>query len=206
MSIIRGGKIEEIATLLSTKELHFSDKDQRSDDFIEEECRRSFQKGQERGEQIGYEKALGETTVLFSLLQTVATKLLEHKEKLLEHLKPEVVEFSITVCEQVIRNELSRPEALTTLIYSLLEFSQSKHYGQSIQIVLSSDDLSLIETRLDQIQDEIGPIKGIVFQFDPLMKRGDCRIETKTGLLNYEISRELKLLQSKVLKREWENF
>ncbi len=198
--IIRGEKIDDTAILTPTRELLFAEKNEQGLDFIKEECCKSFQKGQERGERVGYERALNETTALLGLLQTMTDKLLEQKKHLLEQLKPEVIECAIAICERVIRKELSQPEVLVQLINSLLAISTQHLQHDTIQIVLAPDDLMILENHLNQIQYDRREINGIRFTQDSLMKRGDCRIETKSGLLNHDISRELFELQSKVLQ------
>lgn len=201
MSIIRGEKISEIATLTPTKELYFSEKNGIQHSFVEDECQKAFQKGLERGEQIGYEKALNEKKVLFELLQTLTQKLVEQKKRLLDQLKPEVVDFAITLCERFIRKELSQPETMVKLINSLMNVCEPNSRHDTLQIVLAPDDLVMLENHLTQIQFDKSKIASINFRSDPLVRRGDCRIETQAGLLNYTISRELADLQAKVLQR-----
>jgi len=199
MSILRGECIHEVALLTATRELYFIEKDP-SHSFIEEECRQAFQKGKEKGEKIGYEQILNDSRVLLELLQALIKKLMEQNKRLLEHLKPQVVEFAIAVCERIIRKELSQPEAMVNLINSLLNVSASRLYGTPLNIILAPDDLVMLESHFAKIQYDKHEITGTSFRADPFLKRGDCRIETPTGLLNYTISRELADLQTKILQ------
>ncbi|MCC5832891.1 MAG: hypothetical protein JJU12_07610 [Chlamydiales bacterium] len=200
MRVIRGESVKEVALLSSTGELmHPKGEDHAC--LVEEECRKAFQRGEEKGEKIGYHKAVEESKVFLDQLQMMARKILELKNRLLDQLKPEIVEFTLAVCERVIRKELSQPQALVRLINSLLVSATPSLKNDTIQIVLSPDDFVILEKSFTQIQYDKREIAGIRFVADPLMRRGDCRIETKTGLLNYDISRELADLQSKVLQR-----
>jgi flagellar biosynthesis/type III secretory pathway protein FliH len=200
MSIIRGEKSSEIATLTAAKGLYFSEKNSHHHPFVEEECSRAFQRGVEKGEKIGYERALNETRGLLDLLQTLTQKLLEQKKRLLDRLKPEIIEFAMTLCERIIRKELSQPEAMVKLINALLNGCAPQFRNERVQIILAPEDLAMLEGHLTQIQYDKREITGIFFRADPLIKRGDCRIETQRGLLNYTISRELADLQAKVLQ------
>lgn len=199
MSIIREERVTQIATLTPTKELHFSEEHSGQDSLIQLECRRAFQKGEAYGEKIGYDKAMSETKTLTKLLHTLSRKLLEHKNRLLEHLKPEVIEFSITVCEQVIRQELSQPETLINLINSLLTYTATHLWEEAPQIILASEDLALLEGHLSTIHFDSRERGGIRFLADPLMRRGDCRIEMPSGLLNHMVKRELADFQAKTI-------
>ncbi len=141
-----------------------------------------------------------EVKSLLDVLQTLSHKLLDYKQRLLEQLKPEVVEFSISVCERMIRKELSQPEVMVKLINSLLSYAASKIHTDTVHLILSAEDLVTLENHLASIHYDKREIGGVTLRSDPLMKRGDCRIETPTGLLNYSLSRQLDDLQSKVLQ------
>jgi flagellar biosynthesis/type III secretory pathway protein FliH len=200
MTIIRGENITEVAQLTATKELLYLESKEGEGSFIEEECRKAFQQGVEQGKKIGYEKYAQENKPLLELLPLIAQKLLEQKRKLLELLKPEIVEFCLHVCERVLRRELSQPESMATLINSLLNVCLPQFSHEKIHILLAPEDLVMLENHLTQIHFNKREIEGISFRADPLIKRGDCRIEAKTGLLNYSIARELADLQAKVLQ------
>ncbi len=196
--VIRGEAFYQVALLTSNGEL-LQQEGEACADLVEEECRKAFQRGQEKGEKIGYRKALDESKVHVDLLQTMARKILEQKKHLLDQLKPEIIEFAIAVCERVIRKELTQPQALVRLINSLLASATPSLKNDTIRIVLSPDDFVMLEKSFHHIQYDEREVEGVRFVSDPLMRRGDCRVETKTGLLNYDISRELADLQSKIV-------
>ena len=198
MSLIRNEVVKGEAILSPRGELQRLEAKEGVDALLEEECRKAFQKGKTQGERIGHESALMESREFLNLLQAITTKMLEQKKILIDQLKPEIIELAIAICEQMIRRELSQPKTLVNLVNSLLTSVVSHWQHEFIQIILSPDDLVMMEEHLNQIQYNKREIKGIRFSSDPLMKRGDCRLETKTGLLNCNISRELADLQSKI--------
>lgn len=160
----------------------------------------AFQKGKAVGEKEGYERALKEFAAFFSLIGSLTDKLLEHKKRLLQQLKPEIIDFAITVCERVIRQELTQPEKLAKMIDSLLSAGVSGLEGDMVTIRLASEDLITIESHLTKINYDKREIKGVRFVPDTSLRRGDFRIETRRGLINCSISRELEDLRSKVLR------
>lgn len=198
--IIRGETVTDHATLNASRELHFSSLAQDVSSCIEEACSQAFHKGEKKGEKLGYERALVEVKSLLQMLQTLSCKLLECKQYLLEQLKPEVIEFAISVCEGVIRKELSQPEALVALINSLISHAAAHMHNDTVQLILSPEDLIALEGHLATIFYDKREIRGISFRSDPIMQRGDCKLETGTTLLNYTISRQLADLQSKVFQ------
>ena len=196
MQVIREEKITEIAVLTTAKTLLFSEDNHADHSFLEEEYQTAFQHGKTEGETVGYTRALDELQALFVLLQNLTQKLLEQKHRLLDRLKPEIVELAIAISERVIRKELSQPETLLKLIHTLLSCCSSEGGGDVVRITLASEDVAMIERHLNK-----NIIEGIVLHADPMLMRGDCRIEMRTELLNYSISRELAELQAKILQR-----
>lgn len=202
MTIVRAEPIREVAVLSPNRELQFLQHDEATKDLFEEEWAKAFQKGEEKGERSGFERARKEMAPSLNLLQAIASRLLELKGRLLDQLKPEIIEFAIAICERIIRKELSQPEALVKLIQSLLGSASTAVQQDILHIHLAPDDLIMLEKQLNQIHYDRQQIKGIRFAADSLMRRGDCRIESKTSLLNHDISRELLDLQSKLLQRD----
>ncbi len=192
MSIIRGETVLE-TVLLNAKREVLSSRDESFHDLVEEECRKAFQKGVEKGEKIGLLKGQQESSTFVDLLQRMAERVLEHKSRLIDQLRPEIVEFSMGVCERIIRRELSQPHVFAQLIGMLISVATARMKQQPLEVVVSPEDYAMLESlELDEVQ----------FIQDPLMRRGDCRVESQGGLINYDISRELSELQAKVLQRQ----
>lgn len=200
MGIIRGEKIEAIALLTPGRELHEDQGEGTHHDVLEEECHKSFQKGQLLGEKVGYGKALEESRALFKLLQQLTDQLLVRKKRLLDQLKPEVIEFAIAVCEHVMRRELEKPEMLAELIEQLLALAAEQMEVGNITLVLSAEDAKLIKERLHLLPLESQSEFRLHVRADSLVKRGDFLIETSGSLLHFDLRRELADLKSKVLQ------
>ncbi len=189
-NVIRGETIKRVLRYSSEGNLEPIQEDQSS-----------YKKGQKKGEDEGYDRAKKEFAAFYTLLQSLADKILEQKKRLLQQLKPEIIDFAITLCERVIRQELSQPEKLVRLIDTLLTAATTSINGDMVKIILSPEDLVLIESHRNKIQYDKREIKGLRFVPDSAVKRGDYRIETKRGILNCSIARELEDLRSKVLRQ-----
>ncbi|MCB1181034.1 MAG: hypothetical protein KDK55_03310 [Chlamydiia bacterium] len=152
-----------------------------------------------KGKEEGYTKAMKEGHTFITLLQSITMRLLEQKERLLHCLKPELIDFAITVCEKVIRQELSSPQTMFKLINSHLASVTPRFHAEMITIALSPDDLVMLDTYLSKLSYDKKEIKRIRFIHDKSLSRGDFRIETQTGLLNCTIEREIFDIKQKVL-------
>lgn len=170
-------------------------------ELLQEESAKAFERGRAEGERKGYEKAKEESLALVQMLETIIGKILEQKKRLFEHLKPDIVELSMAIAERIIRIELAQGDKLVRLIESFLTLSGPSFQGELVKVILSPEDLVMIEGHLTRLSYDKKEIKSVRFLADPLIHRGDCRIETKTALLNFTIARELDDLRSKVLRQ-----
>ncbi len=190
--IIRGEKVSEQATLTPGRLLEWESATISSPSWFEEERLQAFEKGKRLGEEKGYAQAVQEMHSSMRLLQTLANKLLDHKEKLLDQLKPEVIQFSLAVCERAIRKELSQPEVFVKWLNTLLSYVINRGDEEKISLFLAPGDLRLVEKFMESKS-------YLSLREDPLMRHGDCRIETPTKMVRWSIERELEDLESKVL-------
>lgn len=198
MYLIREETVQDTVILTASGEV-LVNLNESSSLWLEEACKQAYEKGEESGEQQGFEHAGTNLKISMELLNKIIAKVLEYRSHLLERLKPEVIEFALKVCERIIRRELSHPEAFVRLLNTLLSTAATSFKHQIVEIHLHPDDLSLLEDHLTQIQYHKRELKGIEFISDIGVKRGSCSLETETGLLNYDIPRELEELQTRIL-------
>lgn len=198
--IIRNESVEQVVLCLPKGELQVKDQTLPLFEWMDEEREEAYKKGKDEGERIGYAKAGNENSAYQQLLQTVVDKLLEQKKGMLNDLKPEIIEFSLQCAQKVIRMELANPEQMVKLLDAFLMCVAPSFSNEFVKVYLSAEDLVMMEEHLSKVSYDRKEIKGLRFVLDPLMQRGDCRVETKTGLLNFMVSRELEDLRSKILK------
>lgn len=159
----------------------------------------AYERGKREGEQIGYARARSEDAAYLEILQTLTQKVLEEKDHLFDHLKPQLLEFSLTLCERVMRQELAHPDKLAHLLDDLLTHAAPTLQGALVHIHLAPEDLDMLHAHLETIHYDKREIKGLRFVPDAALRRGDIRIETATHLLNCALTRELEDLRDNVL-------
>ncbi len=131
---------------------------------------------------------------LISMIQSMAFHLFEHKKGLLNLLKPEIIELSLTICEKVVRQELSAPSALAKLIDTYINAAINETSGEEVKVYLSCEDLVLLEKEIVTYGES-----RVAFLPDGKLERGDVRIETPSALLSGTIARELEDLRARLL-------
>lgn len=165
--------------------------------------KQGYEAGKEEGYNQGYiegsEKTKAELKVAIELTHTIASKLNQKKEEMYVHLKPEMIKFALAVCEKLLRRELAQSEVFIDTLESLLEQAKGILKETPIQVFLSPADRIMLNTNMKNMNDSKDFLKSIDFFDDPHIQKGDCRIETPLGLINYDINRLLLNLEEKVL-------
>lgn len=138
---------------------------------------------------------LSEEKVIVSLLQKVTEQLLVYKKQLLQQVKPQLIDLAILLCEKVIRQQLSNPQALAKMIDSVLLAEMGSIDDEKVFVVLCPEDLILLKESHNLF--DFG--KKIQFISDPQLNRSDVRIETKDTMINATIIRQLQTLRSKMI-------
>lgn len=166
------------------------------------------QQGYEAGRSEGYDIGLQEGRTLeqerlrgsVTLLKNATSLFQSYKEEMFEQAKPELIRFTLAVCEKMLRNELSNPSAFAALLEKLFLQAKSILKVVPVDIVLAPEDLKMLENNmavLDYTNDEL---KNTNFIADSTLERGNCRLETAFGLINFDIARLLHELEIKTLE------
>lgn len=156
--------------------------------------------GLEKGKTEGMEHAQEELDQLVRPLTKAADCLRQECDSISEALRAELISLVLVVCEQIVRRELSDKEHYCQLIESLLKHASSILKTQSLDLVMAEDDLAFLREGLQTLQIDPELKTKIHLASDPNLERGDCRIETDLGLLNYDVKRQLEGLEKKLLE------
>ena len=155
--------------------------------------------GLDEGFQKGYEKGRVEFAEGLKLVTDMVTKFKEERGRLLEQARPELIKFSMTVCEIIMRQELADPKAYTRLLEALIVQAKPVIKNESVDIYLNPEDKALLQGSLDKIRELAPEVSAINYIADTAVLRGDCFIETPRGLLNFDVKRQLLDLQGSIL-------
>lgn len=171
-------------------------KDEGMNQGLEEGKKQAFEEGMKEG----YEKSKTELVDVFDLVNSMADRVTEEKQRLVNLFKPELIKFAMGVCEAMLRFELSHPQVLVSAIERLILDAKPILSGEKINVVLSPDDLKMLEERLNDIKYDPHDVRKIHFETDFAIPRGDLRVETPMGLINFDVNRLLSDLQTDLLE------
>lgn len=205
----------DLKTLLDMQ--HMSEEDEKKWDAvwkagIKEGYRRGLVEGQKQGYDTGKEegietgfrkgteKARAELQNLIQMLNALAMGLSCKQEGIYEQMKPELIQFCFSICENLLRDSLKNPKAFIGLIERLITEAKTLFKEAPITIVLSPEDLEKFQQDLNKIVKDNEDLKKLTFASDKGIEQGNCRIETSLGLINFDIKRLLADLGKKVLE------
>jgi flagellar assembly protein FliH len=160
--------------------------------------------GRQEGLEIGFKQgaliAQDQFKDAVSMLNLIAASLQIKREEIFELLRPEMIKFNIRLMEKLLQEHLKNPSALMTLIEKLLLQIQSTIKDVPIKVLVSPEDYQIINQNLANIDSSSATVSQIHLLSDVTVQKGNCRLETTLGMLNYDIPRLMKDLEIKVLE------
>ena len=171
---------------------------------LKEGHRQGYEAGHTEGFDLGVKQGTAavqnELKASLELFNTISTSLLSYKEDLFQQIKPELIRFALTVCETILKQELSTPKAFTALLEKIFQQAKSILKEVPIDIILAPDDLKMLKHNIKAVGYTKGELSKAHFIPDPQMKRGNCRMETSLGLINFDVNRLMQELEFKTLE------
>ncbi len=166
---------------------------------LKEGHEQGYEAGKSEGLEIGYKEGVAnvrdELKSAAELLNVTASTFQMRKEEMFELVKPELIKFSLAVCEKILRAHLTNPEIFYSLLEKLLTQAKSFLKDVPIDIVLSQEDLQMVQNHLSALGYKREDLKDVNFISTPWMERGSCRLETTLGLVNFDLNRLLSDLE-----------
>jgi flagellar assembly protein FliH len=178
--------------------------------------RKGFQEGEQKGKEEGlaegHERGIeeGRNSIKEELVdavkqvQELSERIKEKQQSLCEEAKSELVEFSMAVCEKLIRQRLGEADSLKKVLERVVQQAIPIIKQCPVEIFLSEHDLKVLgdaglkESIIEGVAG--GEATTVRFLSDESMRSGDCRLETSLGLVNFDIRRILGELEKRVLE------
>lgn len=134
------------------------------------------------------------------MLNLIAASFQLQREEVFKQLKPEIIKFNINLMEKLLQRELKNPDVFAGLIEKLLQQIESVIKDAAVNVFVSSEDSQLLKTSLKSLELPLQTLSRVNLMEDVSMERGNCRLETSLGMLNFDIPRLMKDLEIKVLE------
>jgi flagellar assembly protein FliH len=155
-----------------------------------------YKEGYEEGKQKASEDIKNQMSELINALQNTIDTINTERDKIFFSLKDDVARLIISYVRKIIKLELkTQKNIILANIESALKEISSK---DSITIILSRDDIELVEEHSDEIKSKIRGLKNIKFLIEPYITKGGCIIETDYGSIDATIESQLFELEKLV--------
>lgn len=135
----------------------------------------------------------------FQLLEKLAESLTHEKELLFQKMKPEIIQFSLSVCERILQKELKDPDNFTELFQQLMAKASPIIKAQPVKIHLPKESFNEHRSLIERETLDIPSDSHLHFSSDPSLSEGSIKIETELGLINFDIPRLIKELEASAL-------
>lgn len=161
-----------------------------------------LEEGREKGVSEGKESFLEEGRAAVRSAETLAQSLKMEMRRVMEEIKPELIRFSMVVCESLLKHTLQNPEHLTNLIDQVLDAAQSIIVDQSLSIVLSPEDHKRVDPFIQDVVKNHADLDHISLIADQSLPEGVFRVESTLGLIKWDIHRQLEQIETSVLEAQ----
>jgi flagellar biosynthesis/type III secretory pathway protein FliH len=158
----------------------------------------SKQEFYQQGFDEGLAKAKAELQQLFEQGATLADGIAQQRQHLIEEMQPILVQMCRKICDKILRKAIENEDVLMHVIESLIKDFEPVMKEQVITFVFSQE-LS------EAIQKDLGSFfaqgREIQIEQDQWLTPGSFRIEFATGLLSFNIDRQLDELEKLCLEK-----
>lgn len=188
---------EEIKNLLS-------DAEKQANEIKESAQKNGYDEGFEKGYYDGLAKAKSEIEQKFSSLitnlQSIVQSALEEKNKIINSTEDDIIELSVAIAKKIINNEIStNKESIISLVKEAIKKLEDK---EKITIYTHPSDLDLIKSHREEFKELVDTIDALHILPDELLEPGECRLESKSEIIDTDINYQLGEIKKKLRNKE----
>ena len=166
------------------------------DEAKEEGFRAGKQQGYQEGKQLA-DKEYSERIQLFDSYLSIMTKSLQLLD---ENVEQEIVKLSLLIARHIIRREIKlEPGEVVAVVREAIKAIPSS--AEDTKIYLHPEDAELVRKAFSLKEEEL----NWKIEEDILLMRGDCRIESKSSLIDASIESRLSAIAAQMLGGERNN-
>lgn len=188
---------EEIKNILS-------DADKQANEIRESAQKNGYDEGFEKGYYDGLAKSKSEVEQKFSSLitnlQSIVNSALEEKNKIINSTEDEVIDLSVSIAKKIINNEIkTNKNSIINIVKEAIKKLEDK---EKITIYTHPSDLELIKSHRDEFKELIDIIDALHILPDELLEPGECRLESKSEIIDTDINYQLGEIKKKLRSKE----
>ena len=159
--------------------------------------REAYQKAFDLGEKAGREIGEKKLEPIIKSLSSILKELSSFRENIYKNYEKEIILLAFHIAKKIVFKEISEDN---TIIVNIVKEAISKAINETnIHIKVSPDDYEYLSSRLDNLKQMLSSNKNLTIVAVENLKRGDCLIETKSGVINAKLEDRINEIKSNLL-------
>ncbi|MGI6452772.1 MAG: FliH/SctL family protein [Syntrophomonadaceae bacterium] len=159
----------------------------------------AYEKGYQQGYNEGLKKAETETQNLYTTARAVLEEVNEVRRQVFLEAEVDLVQLAIKIAEKLVCRQLElKPDTIVDIVK---EACNQARDCQQVVIYVAPHQVETLRARQQEIAAKLYASEKIHFIADPLLKAGDCKIETEQGCIDATLTTMLEQLNGAIKGR-----
>ncbi|ERM92289.1 flagellar biosynthesis protein [Caldanaerobacter subterraneus subsp. yonseiensis KB-1] len=162
---------------------------------IEEKYRmKGYEEGYSAGYEEGYKKGEEKAQALIEEAKALKEEILEEKKRLYKEAESDMINVILEAVEKIVGKHVEEDK---DLILSLIKKGMENYNAfDKVTVRVSEEDYEHCVKNKDKILKDVEFLDEINIVKDLSLRKGDCIIETNSGVINSGVTTQLKTLKS----------
>ncbi|WP_425305490.1 FliH/SctL family protein [Caldanaerobacter subterraneus] len=162
---------------------------------IEEKYRiKGYEEGYSAGYEEGYKKGEEKAKALIEEAKALKEEILEEKKRLYKEAESDMINVILEAVEKIVGKHVEEDK---DLILSLIKKGMENYNAfDKVTVRVSEEDYEHCVKNKDKILKDVEFLDEINIVKDLSLRKGDCIIETNSGVINSGVTTQLKTLKS----------
>lgn len=122
------------------------------------------------------------------------------RETILQNSTGEMKQLVMDISEKIIRHSVKEQEE--TIVATIKDAIKLAVKSDVFQILVNTEDLKCLEKKRIDIIESISGLDNIVFQPDPSVERGGCKLESSCCTVDATLASQIKIIKDNVMATE----
>lgn len=156
-----------------------------------------WQEGYRAGFKEGRERAVEEMRGIVGALETIRREMENSRASILRELEREITALALEIAEKLALQELTgNPEAVSRLVKRVVEKATDR---KSLRVRLSPEDYRALQEKRRELLASLVDVGELNIVEDDQLGKGDCVVETTTGIIDARMDKRMEKIRSSVL-------
>lgn len=130
-------------------------------------------------------------------LLSICRELDKLRETILQNSTGEMKQLVMDISEKIIRHSVKEQEE--TIVATIKDAIQLAVKSDVFQVQINPEDLECLEKKRKDIIESISGLENIIFQADPSVERGGCKLESSCCTVDATLASQIKIIKDHIM-------